>query len=280
MIKAENIQKNYGSFHLSCSIQVPSGCICALVGQNGAGKSTAFKSILNLIQIDGGKIEILGKTPQDFDRQRIGVVLSDSLFSGYLTTRDYLPVLNSLYTHFEKEKFLQMAEQFQLPLNKKIKDFSSGMKAKLKILIAITHQADLLILDEPTAGLDVIARNEVLDMLRTYMSENERRSILISSHISSDLENLCDELYLIENGQILLHETCDVLFNDYALLKLTPAQYEQLDKQYLLRKRKESFGYSVLTNQRQFYAENYPEIVIEKGTIDECIAMMAKGETL
>ena len=151
------------------------------------------------------------------------------------------------------------------------------MKAKLKILTALSHQADLLILDEPTAGLDVIARDELLNLLREYMEEDDSRSILISSHISSDLEGLCDDLYMIHDGHIVLHEETDVLLSEYGLLKVSAAQYEKLDKQYLLRIKKESYGYSCLTAEKSFYEENYPDIAIEKGNIDEMITMMVKG---
>ena len=152
------------------------------------------------------------------------------------------------------------------------------MKAKLKVLVAISHHAKLLILDEPTAGLDVIARDELLELLREFMEKEEDRAILISSHISSDLETLCDDLYMIHDGKIILHEDTDVLLGDYALLKLDDTQYHTLDKQYLLRSKKESFGYSCLTDQKQYYIENYPNITIEKGTIDTVITMMIRGE--
>ena len=154
------------------------------------------------------------------------------------------------------------------------------MKAKLKVLIAISHNAKLLILDEPTAGLDVIARDELLELLREFMEKNAERSILISSHISSDLETLCDDLYMIHEGKIILHEDTDVLLSDYALLKVTPTQYDSLDKQYLLRSKKESYGYRCLTNQKQYYRDNYPQITIEKGSIDEVITMMIRGVEL
>lgn len=154
------------------------------------------------------------------------------------------------------------------------------MKAKLKLLVALCHNASLLILDEPTVGLDVMVRDELLDMLRNYMEEDENRSILISSHISSDLEGLCDDFYMIHDGEILLHEQTDVLLDGYAVLKLEPEQYERIDKQYLLKYKKESYGYRCLTDQRQFYLDNYPDIVLEKGNIDDLIVMMTGGTEL
>src|SRR5699024_11684216 len=145
---------------------------------------------------------------------------------------------------------------------------------------AISHNTRILILDETTEGLDVVARDELLYMLRTFMEQDEQRSILISSHISSDLETLCDDLYMIHEGKIILHEDTDVLLSDYGLLKVDREQYTGLDKEYILRRKKESYGYSCLTNQKQYYVENYPDIVIEKGNIDEVITMMIRGERL
>lgn len=282
MIKLDQVEKKYSDFQLNCSLEVPEGCISALIGLNGAGKSTTFKAILGLVFPDGGSIELFGKQREKItekDKEQIGVVLSDSGFSGYLKIEDLIPILRNLYPSFEEGAFLEKCQKLELPLNKKIKEFSTGMKAKLKVLVAISHNARLLILDEPTAGLDVLAREQILDMLREYMIPGDR-SILISSHISSDLEGFCDDLYLIHKGQILLHEDTDILLSEYGILKVTEEQYQQMEKRYLLKKKKEAFGYCLLTNQKQFYQENAPELTIEKGTIDELITMMIKGEEL
>lgn len=280
MLKIEHLKKNYGNFSLDCSLEVKEGCVTGLIGQNGAGKSTTFKAILGLISTDSGKIRILGKDLQNFtleDKEQLGVVLSDSGFSGYLTIHDIIPILKNLYRKFDEKFFTEQVRRFQLPLDKQIKEFSTGMKAKLKVLVAVSHRAKLLIMDEPTAGLDVIARDELLEMLREFMEKDESLSILISSHISSDLESLCDDLYMIHQGRIILHEDTDVLLSDYALLKVDDQQYSMLDKQFILRSKRETYGYSCLTNQKQYYMENYPKIVVEKGSIDELITMMVRG---
>lgn len=281
MLKVEHLKKNYDKFSLDCSLEVMQGCVTGLIGQNGAGKSTTFKAVLGLISIDGGTVTILGKDIQQFtpeDKEYLGVVLSDSGFSGYLTIRDIIPVLKNMYKNFDYPFFMEQTERFQLPPDKKIKEFSTGMKAKLKVLVAISHGAKLLILDEPTAGLDVIARDELLEMLREFMEKDEERSILISSHISSDLETLCDDLYMIHEGKIILHEDTDVLLSDYALLKVDDKQYNQLDKQFIMRSKRETYGYSCLTNQKQYYLDNYPKAAIERGTIDAVISMMIRGQ--
>lgn len=280
LIKLENVEKQYPQFHLNCSLEVPMGCVTGLIGPNGAGKSTTFKAILGLIYPDGGNLELFEKPSGQLtlqDREKMGIVLSDSGFSGYLSIKDIIPVMAHMYKDFRKEDFLKKCKKFGLPLDKKIKDFSTGMKAKLKVLTAMSHNAKLLILDEPTSGLDVLAREEILDMLRDYMIPGDC-SILISSHISSDLEGLCDDFYLIDQGRIVMHEETDVLLSEYGLLKVTKEQYEALDKTWILRRKKESYGYSCLTNQRQYYIENAPDIAIEKGTIDEVITVMIKGE--
>ena len=132
-------------------------------------------------------------------------------------------------------------------------------------------------MDEPTAGLDVMARNEMLDMLRDYMEEDEERSILVSSHISTDLETLCDNIYMINEGNIILHEETDRLLSNYAILKVDEEQSKTLDPQYIIKMKKESYGYACLTDQKQFYLENYPKIVVEKGTIDQIITLMIQG---
>ena len=283
MLKIERVKKNYKNFLLDCSLEVKPGSVTGLIGQNGAGKSTTFKAILGLISIDGGNITILGKYISEFsseDKENLGVVLSDSGFSGYLTIRDILPILQSFYKKFDLSYFMKQVQKFQLPLDKKIKEFSTGMKAKLKVLVAISHDAKLLILDEPTAGLDVIARDELLEMLREFMEIDDNRSILISSHISSDLESLCDDIYMIHEGKIIMHEDTDVLLSDYAILKVDEQQYQNIDKQYIKRIKKENYGYACLTDQKQYYLENYPKIVIENASRDEIITMMIRGSEL
>lgn len=283
MLKIKDLRKSYGTFELNCSMEIPAGCITGLVGSNGAGKSTTFKSVLGLISIDGGSIEVFGKeihTWTKAEKQRMGVVLANGGFNTYLTMKDMETVLSRMYPRFDRAMFREYCRRYQLPADKRIKEFSTGMLAKAKILAAITHKADLLLLDEPTTGLDVLAREELLDMLRAYMEENEERTILISSHISTDLEGLCDDLYMIDNGEIVLHEEMDVLLGQYGILKVTQSQFDAMEKQYLLRVMKESYGYRCLTREKQFYMENYPNLALEEGNVDEVIAMMVKGEAI
>ena len=281
MIKINNLQKNYKDFSLDVSLEIPAGTVTGLIGKNGAGKSTTIKAILGLIKPDGGTLEVLGKDPQKFtskDKEQLGVALSDSGFSMMLNLEDIVKILKSMYRSFDEKFFREQCKEQGLPFDKTIKDFSTGMKAKLRVLVAISHAAKLLILDEPTSGLDVLARNDILDMLRDYLAQDSERSILISSHISSDLEGLCDNVYMIHKGKIILREDTDAILGQYGILKVSEDEYAKLDKQYLKATKKESFGYTCLTNEKQFYLDNYPNIVVENGNIDDMIMILLGGK--
>ena len=278
-LEFNQVVKKYDGFQLDCTMTVEEGCVTGLIGRNGAGKSTAFKAALGLIRLDGGSVTLDGKDVAKLparEKEKIGVVLSDSGFSGYLNIKDVVSIMKGMYKSFRKEEFLERCKRFGLPQDKQIKEFSTGMKAKLKVLVAMSYGAKLLILDEPTSGLDVVARDEILDMLREYMESGEN-SILISSHISSDLEGLCDDVYMIDNGKIVLHEETNVLLDEFGVLKVTGEQYEALDKAYIMSKKKEAFGYALLTREKKFYQENYPEIAIEKAGIDQIITLLISG---
>lgn len=276
----QNVRKKYGDFEFDMSMEIPEGRITGLVGKNGAGKSTAIKLMLGLTKPDSGNISVLGSDGKELTpavKQKIGVSLAESGFSSQLSIEDMKQILSKMYREFDRQLFTKQCEKMKLPKKKKMKDFSTGMKAKLKVLTALTHNADLLILDEPTAGLDIEARNEILDLLREYVTHNEKSSILITSHIATDLESLCDDIYLIHDGKLIIHEDTDVILEQYGVLKVSEEQYEKLDQKAILKSRRESYGYACFTSDRKFYQENYPGIVVEKGGIDELILMMTGG---
>ncbi len=281
MIKAHNLIKNYGDFRLNISLEIPDGVVTGIVGKNGSGKSTAIKAILGLIKPDEGYVTIDNKEVSKLsgtDKMSIGVALSDSGFSPYLSVEDVICILKKLYPTFDEGFFRSSCIAQGLAFDKKIKEFSTGMRAKLRVLVAISHGAKLLIMDEPTAGLDIEARNDILDLFRQYLLENDKRSILLTSHISSDLESLCDDIYLIHDGKIILHEDTDTILSSYAILKVDEDTYESLDKSHILSTKKEVFGYSCFTDEKRFYAENHPGIVIVNGNIDDLILMMTGGK--
>ena len=281
MLQIQDVQKSYPGFGLKVNMQVKKGRITGLIGANGAGKSTLFKAILSLIHLDGGRILFDGKDISSLsvaERQKIGVVLTGTGFSSYLKVGDVRAILKAMFSDFDEARFVEKCRSFGLKDEKKIKDLSTGLKARLQVISALCHKAQFLLLDEPTAGLDVIARDEVYNLIREFMEEEENRAVLISSHISSDLELLCDEIYMIDKGELILYEEVDRLFSDYAILKIPKEGYPSLDKGYLLRIKEEPYGYCALTDQKGFYLENYPTMVIEKAGLDEVIRMMVKGE--
>lgn len=280
MIIMQDVRKKYGDYEFRMSMEIPHGRITGLVGKNGAGKSTAIKLMLGLAKPDSGSISVLGSEGRELSpavKQKIGVSLAESGFSTQLTVEDVKHILSKMYPAFEQNLFEKQCGSLKLPTNKKIKEFSTGMKAKLRVLTAITHKAELLILDEPTAGLDVEARNEILDLLRGYVAEDEKRTILITSHIATDLESLCDDIYLIHDGKLILHEYTDVILEQYGILKVDEVQYKTLDQRAILKVQKENYGYACFTNDRQFYQENYPQAAVENSGIDELILMMTGG---
>lgn len=283
LVEMKHVKKHYRDFSLDCSLQLKEGCITGLIGANGAGKSTAFKAILGLIRPEEGEITVLGERGGNLTgktKEEIGVVLPESTFSRYLKVKQIVPVMKELYSRFDREYFQEQCRRFSIPEDKILKEFSTGMLAKLKILLALSYRPRILILDEPTAGLDVLTRDEILSVFREYMEESEERGILISSHISSDLEGLCDDMYMIDQGKIVMYEETDVLLDEYGILKVSADEYRELDKSFLLKRKKENFGYSCLTKEKHYYMENYPSAVVEKCSLDEVISIMVKGETV
>lgn len=281
MIKCSNVTKQYSDFTMNVSCEIKQGLITGLIGRNGAGKSTLFKAMLGLIHIDSGEIRYSSQLMDEkhsINHEMIGCVLTDAFFNQYLSAKDIKGILKRTYQNFDEIFFDDFMSRYHIPINKRIKDLSTGMKASVKIACALSHHPQLLILDEPTNGLDVIARDEILDILRRFMEEDPTHSILMSSHIFSDLENLCDEIIMMHHGNVSLVESMDELENSYGVLKVSDNQYEVLDKNYLIASIPTSYGYQCITNHMQFYVENYPEVIIEKCSMDEVFTVLEKGK--
>lgn len=280
MVEIKSLRKDYKNFSLDISMQIPEGKVVGFIGKNGAGKSTTIKSILGLIKPTSGNVEVFGVNSRNLsprEKERIGVALSDSMFSYYLTVEDIIAVMRAFYPTFDEDYFRQMCDRFKLPLNKQIKDFSTGMKAKVKVLSAISHQAELLILDEPTTGLDIEARTEILDTLKSYKEKNNC-SILISSHISTDLQGLCDEIVLIADGKIVLHSTLDEINNSYAVILIPEELFDEVPKDKILGYKSERFGYTCIINDKSFFEDNFSELKLKDSTIDDLIMLLGKEE--
>lgn len=279
-ITLDHATKRYAGFTLDVTMRVPKDGITALIGVNGSGKTTTFRVILGLAKPDAGTGTLLGtdvtQLPNSVKR-RVGAVLADSSFDAVFTGTDVIRQAKAFYPAFNATLCRTLLTRFSLPEDKPMSDFSTGMMAKFKTIIAMSHEPDVLILDEPTAGLDVVARNELLDLLRAYM-ETPGRAILISSHNSKDIETLCDDFYVIDRGRIRLHETIDRLRDDYAVLMLTDDQAAALDRAHILPSARVRGGVHALTDARRYYEENMPGVAVARGDIDELITIMTADQ--
>ncbi len=283
MIQINQAKKRYGTFQLDLgSIQFPEGQITGLVGTNGSGKTTTFKLLCGLITPDSGQIFIDGQNVDTLSpalKQELGVVLSDSGFLSLLNGQDIEKILKAFYPSFDSNLYSTYMHKLQLPMDKPLSSFSTGMKVRMKLIAALSHQPKILILDEPTAGLDVLGRQEVHQLLQDYM-ETPGHTIFISSHIASDLEALCDDFWMINDGSLRLHETVDALQNEYGILTLSAQEWQQLDKSAVVAYVPYLEGYQALVKDRHFYEENDPTLVISKGNLDDLILILEKGELL
>ena len=234
-IKIENLSKKYEDFELKdVSFNVPCGSIVGLIGENGAGKSTTIKAILDLTEKESGVVEILGSTTLDKEtKEHIGVVFEGNNFPEELNAKELNNVLKNIYKYWNEEKFYGLLYDFKLPIQKKIKDYSRGMKMKLAILVALSHDTKLLILDEATNGLDPIIREEILDILLDFI-QDETHTVLFSSHITSDLEKIADYIVFIKNETVFLNASKDELIYEYGILKCKKEDFEKIDKEDII----------------------------------------------
>ncbi len=279
-IEVNNLTKKYDGFELkNINFTVPKGSIVGFVGENGAGKTTTIKSILNITNANGD-IKILGKDIKQYEKeikQNIGVVLDDSFLSDYLTAKQINSIMKDIYKEWDESKYVNYLKQFNLPTNKLLKDYSSGMKMKLKIATAISHNPKLLILDEPTSGLDPVVRNEILDIFRNYIEEDETRSIFISTHITTDLEHISDYIVFIEKGEIIFNIPTTELLENYGIIKCSKEEFLKIDKQDYIRFKKEKYQYEVLTDNKENIIKKYNILTIDKPSIEDIMLLYVKG---
>ena len=280
-IEVNNLSKKYDTFELkNINFTVPKGSIVGFVGENGAGKTTTIKSILNITN-SSGSIKILGKNIKQYEKeikQNIGVVLDDSFLSEYLTAKQINSIMKDIYNEWNENKYINYLKQFNLPINKLLKDYSSGMKMKLKIATAISHNPKLLILDEPTSGLDPVVRNEILDIFRNYIEEDETRSIFISTHITTDLEHISDYIVFIKNGEIIFNLPTIELLENYGIIKCSKEDFSKIDEQDYIRFKQEKYQYEVLTANKVNIIKKYDITTIDKPSIEDIMLLYVKGE--
>ncbi|WAW14060.1 ABC transporter ATP-binding protein [Peptostreptococcus equinus] len=274
-IEIKDLVKTFDSFKLGpVSLSIPKGTIVGYIGQNGAGKSTTIKLLLGLLRKDSGEIRILDEeNPNNVEiKDKLGVVFDDLLVSEEMTLIDVEKFCSRVYSQWDKNLFYKLIEKFNLPQKKIIKNYSRGMKMKLSMGIALSHNAELLILDEATSGLDPIVREEILDLLLDFM-QDENHTILMSSHILSDLEKVADYIAFIHNGKILFIETKDELKENYGICTLSNEEVNNIDEEAIIGRRVHFFGQELLVKKNLI-----PDgIELQKPSIEDIMIYFVKG---
>ena len=290
LLRIQNLEKHYDGFDLDgVSLSVPAGSVVGFIGSNGAGKTTTIKAILGLIRPDGGSISLFGEEVTGAPerrlaqlKQRIGVVFDTCSFPEELTVDTVSKLMAQSYKDWNPGAFRTFAHAFQLPQDKTVKDLSRGMGMKLSLACALAHNPDLLVLDEATAGLDPMAREEALDTLRLYMG-CESRGILMSSHITSDLEKIADYIVCIDAGRIVFSVEKDVITDLAGVAQCRAAEFDAIvDSGFFPRGgmhyERNTYGITVLVPDRQSFAARFPQIVLERADIETYMSLMLKGE--
>ena len=273
-IEIKDLTKKYKGFSLDrLTLTLPSGCIMGLIGENGAGKSTAIKAMLGIVNYDYGDINILGQKMSADLKNDIGVVLDEVGISEAFNIKEVEIIMRNTFKNWKSDVYFGYIKKFGLPEKKKFKQFSKGMKMKLGIAIALSHDAKLLILDEPTSGLDPVVRDEIIDILNDF-TRDESHSILISSHIVSDLEKLCDYIAFIHKGKLMLCEEKDKLLEQYGFINTTEEALAELDRSAVIGKKVTKWGVEALVDR-----EKIPHLFdVKPVTIEELFVFMVKEE--
>ena len=281
LITVDNIVKKYKNFTLDkVSFELESGHIYGFVGENGSGKSTTMKAISSLINLDEGHVLINGKESKDLEpeeREKLGFTLDEICLPDNLKIRLINNILKSAFENWDENLFFKYLTTFNIDVNKKIKELSKGMKAKFNIIISLCHGASILILDEPMNGLDPVARDEFCTLLNDYIEEGENRTILISSHIISDLEKICTDFIFIHNGKIILNESKKVIDSSFLKLTLNEDEFDAFDKFKIVRFKKMGGNYDVLISNSE-ENKNIPNV--EKAKAEDILIFLIKGKTL
>lgn len=279
ILSVDHLTKHYKDFTLdNVSFAVPYGSIVGLIGENGAGKSTIIKAITGVISSDSGNISMFGDKGYISveEKSKLAVVFDGSNFPNVLTIQTLNNVLKNIYPNWDEEKYFSMALKLDLPKVKKIKDFSKGMKMKLSIIVALSHNANLMILDEATSGLDPVVRDDILDILLEFV-QDENNSVLVSSHITSDLEKIADYIVFIHKGRLIFNLPKDELMYNYGIIKCGKEQFANFDRSDFVAYRKQDYCYEILVSNRNILAKKYPKLAVESATIDEIMLLYIKG---
>ena len=281
VIELKNVVRDYGDFKLDhISFAVPEGSVCGFIGQNGAGKTTTINLILDIINRDEGEINLFGK-PVDqnhaYVREDVGVVFDEMGFHEFMTAKDINIMMKNIYKNWDEKVFFEYLKKFSLPSKKKCGAFSRGMRMKLQIAAALSHKAKLLIMDEPTSGLDPIVRNEIIGIFRDFVVE-EDHTILLSSHITGDLEKIADEVVFIDGGKIVLSGNKDEILETHGILKCKKEEASKVSETLIVGVEEEAYSTSILVNDRHAAAKLYPDMVMEEAALEDIMIYYVNAE--
>ncbi len=281
VIELKNVTKDYGDFKLyNVSFAVPEGTVCGFIGQNGAGKTTTISLILDVIKRDSGEIRLFGESVNKdtaYLREDIGIVFDEMGFHEFMTGRDINIMMKNIYKNWDEEAFFDNLKKFSLPSKKKCGAFSRGMRMKLQIAVALSHNAKLLIMDEPTSGLDPIVRNEMIGIFREFVVE-EDHTILLSSHITSDLEKIADEVVFIDGGKIVLSGNKDEILEKHAVVKCKKDELSKVSESLIVNSEVSDYGAEILVNDRHAAEKLYPGMVIERAELEQIMIGYVNGK--
>lgn len=280
LLEVRGLSKAYKDFSLEgVDLRLPRGAVMGLVGTNGAGKSTTLKLILNLIRRDAGSVTVFGLDnirDEQAVKERVGVVFDECFFHDSLTPAQVSKVMRRIYRTWEEPYFFSLTDRFALPRKKTIKEFSRGMKMKLSIAVAMAHRPQLLLLDEPTSGLDPIVRSEILDLFRDFI-QDENNGVLLSSHITSDLEKIADYITYIDQGRVLLTGEKDALLEGYGLLKGPISALDRVDPADLIGMEQGRYGFEGMVTDRAAMARKYPDLLVDAANLEDIILFLVRG---
>ena len=280
ILEVKNLTKKYADFTLDhVSFSIPKGTIMGLIGENGAGKSTTIRAILDLIHKDDGTVTFWGQKLSSTKqlKEDIGVVFDDINFYETLTAAKVGKISQTAYKQWDERLYREYLNRFQLPTDKEIKTFSKGMKMKLCIAVALSHRPKLLILDEATSGLDPVMRDDILDVFLEFV-QDEEHSIMISSHITTDLEKVADTITFIHQGKVLFCKAKDELLYHYGIIRCGAAIFDEIDKSEILAYRKEDYQWNVLVADKENARRRYKNAVVDDAAIDDILLLYVKGE--
>ena len=281
MDNAEEIRglcKSFGSFGIrDLDLDIPRGYVVGLIGENGAGKTTLIKCITGANIPDSGEVRLFGSQERDGSEGRLGVVFDECHFFQQMNGEQIGKLMSSLFANWDDARYRTLMSDFGIPLDKKIKDYSRGMRMRIQVAVALSHSPDLVIMDEATAGMDPAARDEFLDLVMGYM-QDEDHTVLMSSHITSDLERIADYIVFIHQGRIVMNGPKDEILESYGIVKGSESAVLAVGRENIVSVKRDQFSTSALVRDRHGVAEAYPELVVDPASLDDIMVMVIRGD--